>query len=229
MNSPLKPKADKSGPEPPNPYLAARREWDERYGDLIIRAKNWRFMAMLSGFVALLSVGGVIHLSARSKVVPFVVSLDSMGRTVAAAPAEETTTADERLKKAALFRWVDDLRLVTGDVIAQRKAIDRVYAHLAMGTQAHAFIQNYYRADPPQKRSQTQTVSIEVKSVLANSERTYELEWMETTRDLNGGTLSSDHWKGSFTIALNAPTDERMMRVNPLGIYVTNATWTKVF
>ena len=25
-----------------NPYLAARREWDERYGDLISRARNWR-------------------------------------------------------------------------------------------------------------------------------------------------------------------------------------------
>ena len=24
-----------------SPYLAARREWDERYGDLITRAKNW--------------------------------------------------------------------------------------------------------------------------------------------------------------------------------------------
>jgi type IV secretion system protein VirB5 len=31
-----------------NPYLAARREWDERYGEIIIRARNWRFMAMLS-------------------------------------------------------------------------------------------------------------------------------------------------------------------------------------
>jgi type IV secretion system protein VirB5 len=214
---------------PENPYLAARREWDERYGDLINRAKNWRFMAILSGLVALVAVGGIIHLSARSRVVPFVVALDSMGRTVVAGPAEETNTADERLKKATLFRWIDDLRLVTSDPIAQRKAIDRVYAHLAMGSQAHAFIQNYYRSDPPQKRSQTQTVSIEVKSVLANSDRTYEVEWMETTRDLNGGILSNDQWKGSFTIALNAPTDERMMRVNPLGIYVTNAAWTKVF
>ncbi len=25
-----------------NPYLAARKEWDERYGDLISRARNWR-------------------------------------------------------------------------------------------------------------------------------------------------------------------------------------------
>jgi len=220
---------EKEEQTPANPYLAARREWDERYGDQISRAKNWRFMALLSGLVSLVAVGGVVHLSTRSKVVPFVVAVDSMGRTVAAGPAEETNTADERLKKAAVFRWIDDLRLVTSDAIAQRKAIDRVYAHLAMGSQAHAFVQSYYRGDPPQKRSQTQTVSIEVKSLLANSDRTYEVEWVETTRDLNGGILTTDHWKGSFTIALNAPTDERLMRVNPLGIYVTNAAWTRVF
>ena len=30
-----------------NPYLAARREWDERYGDLITRASNWRTLAVI--------------------------------------------------------------------------------------------------------------------------------------------------------------------------------------
>ena len=213
---------------PLNPYLAARREWDERYGDLIVRAKNWRFMAILSALIALIAVAGVVRLSVRSKVIPFVVAIDSLGRSVAAGPAEQSTTADERLKKATLFTWIDNLRLVTPDAIAQRKAIDRVYAHLAMGTEAHAFVNTFYRNDPPQKRSQSQTVSIEVKSVLPNSDRTYEIEWIETTRDLNGGILASDHFKGSFTIALNPPTDERLARINPLGIYVMHAAWTKV-
>ena len=27
-----------------NPYLNARREWDERYGGLISRARNWQQM-----------------------------------------------------------------------------------------------------------------------------------------------------------------------------------------
>ena len=160
--------------------------------------------------------------------VPFVVAIDSLGRTVSAGPAEVTTTADEKLKKAVLFTWIEDLRLVTTDPFAQRKAIDRVYAHLAMGSEAQAFVTAFYRADPPQKRGQTQTVSIDVKSVLPNSNRTYEIEWIETTHDLNGGIVSTDHWKGSFTIALNPPTEERLMRVNPLGIYVTDAAWTKV-
>src|SRR5579883_221726 len=36
-----------------NPYLAARREWDERYGDLISRARNLRVVAFLCAATAL--------------------------------------------------------------------------------------------------------------------------------------------------------------------------------
>lgn len=43
-----------------NPYLAARREWDERYGDLITRTRNWRLMALLSGLIGLVATGGVV-------------------------------------------------------------------------------------------------------------------------------------------------------------------------
>lgn len=228
MKLALKRKEDREDVSPLNPYVAARREWDERYGEIITRAKNWRFIAMLSAMATLASVAGIVMLSARSKVVPFVVAIDSLGRTVAAGPAEETTTTDEKLKKAVLFTWIEDVRLVSTDPFAQRKAIDHVYAHLAMGSEAQAFVTAFYRADTPQKRSQTQTVSIDVKSVLPNSNRTYEIEWIETTHDLNGGILATDHWKGSFTIAINPPTEERLMRINPLGIYITDAAWTKV-
>ena len=61
-----------------NPYVAARREWDERYGDLITRAKNWRFIAMLSAIATVVAVAGIVVLSARTKVVPFVVAIDSL-------------------------------------------------------------------------------------------------------------------------------------------------------
>jgi len=211
-----------------NPYLAARREWDERYGSFITRERNWRIIAILSSLVALFSVGGMIRLSMKSHIVPFVVAMDSLGRTAAAGRAEETSPADDRLKRATLFNWVEDLRTVTTDGIAQRKAIDRVYAHIASGGQAQALISEFYRADPPQKRAAAETVSVEVRSVLPTSERTFEVEWFETTRDLYGAVKEQDHWKAAFSIAVNPPTDERMARINPLGIYVTNASWGKV-
>ena len=68
---------------PHNPYLAARREWDERYGDLITRAKNWRTLAALCSLVALVATSGIVWLSAHSHVVPFVVLVDNLGRPVA--------------------------------------------------------------------------------------------------------------------------------------------------
>jgi type IV secretory pathway TrbF-like protein len=211
-----------------NPYLAARREWDERYGHLITRERNWRLMALLCGLTTLVAIGGMIRLSARSHVIPFVVAMDSLGRSIAAGPADQASSADDRLKRATLFSWVDDLRAVTTDGIAQRKAIDRVYCHIAGGSQAQAFISEFYRSDPPQKRAQSETVSVEVRSVLPTSERTLEVEWAETTRDLYGAVKSQDHWKAAFTVAINPPTDERIARINPLGIYVTNASWGKV-
>jgi type IV secretion system protein TrbF len=211
-----------------SPYLAARHEWDERYGDLVTRAKNWRIMAFLSGFISLIAAGGMVWLSMRSRVVPFVVLIDSLGRPLASGAADQASVSDDRLKRAEILSWVENLRMVTTDGIAQRKAIDHVYAHIASGSHAQAFISEYYRADPPFKRAQTDTVAVEVKSVLPTSDRTYEIEWVETSRDLYGTIKSTDHWKGSFTIALSPPTEERQARINPLGVYVTQASWAKI-
>jgi type IV secretion system protein TrbF len=211
-----------------NPYLAARRDWDERYGNLITRAKNWRLMALVSGVVALAAVIGMAVLATRSRIIPFVVAIDSLGRPVATGVAEQASSADDRLKRATVLSWVEDLRTVTTDGIAQRRSIDRVYAHIANGSQAQPFVTEFYRNDPPQKRAQTETTSVDVKSVLPTSDRTVEVEWIETTRDLYGTVKTEERWKGSFTIAVNPPSDERLARVNPLGVYVTNASWTRV-
>ena len=220
--------AESKAVEAYNPYLSARKEWDERYGEFIIRARNWRTVAMICALAALLATGGMISLSARSHVIPFVVLIDSLGRPVASGLTEQTSVGDDRLRRAVIQDWVENVRMVTTDGIAQRKSIDRVYSHIATGTSAQAFISEFYRNDPPFKRAQTDTVSVEVKSVLPTSDRSFEVDWIETSRDLYGNVKSTDHWKGSFTIAVNAPTDERQARVNPLGVYVTAASWTKV-
>src|ERR1035437_6576961 len=211
-----------------NPYLAARREWDERYGDLITRAKNWRMMAALCSLVALVATAGMVSLSVRSHVVPFVVLVDNLGRPVASGVADQTSLNDDRLKRSNIFNWVENLRTVTTDGVSQRKAIDRVYAQIASGSEAQTFVSEYYRGDPPFKRAQTETVSVEVKSVLPTSDRTYEVEWAETTRDLYGTVKATDRWKGYLSIVLNPPKDERQARIDPIGVYITNASWAKV-
>lgn len=209
-------------------YLAARKEWDERYGDLITRARNWRAAAFLALGIAALETAGLVALALRSKVVPFVVAVDNLNRVIASGPAEETSIADDKLKRAALYQWMSNLRVVTIDGIAQRKAIDRVYAMIANGSPAQVAIGDYYRNDPPHQRAQTRTVDVDVKAVFSTSERSYEIEWVESTRSLTGQVLGEERWKGSITIVVNPPSDERLLRLNPLGVYVTNVSWSRI-
>ena len=211
-----------------NPYLAARREWDERYGDQMARARNWRTIAVLCTMVALVATSGVVWLSVRSRIIPFVVVTDNLGRPVASGLADQASTADEQLKRSTVIEWVENLRLVTTDGIAQRRAIDRVYAHIASGSPAQTFISDFYRTGQPFTRAQAETISVDVQSVLQDSEETFEVEWVETIRDLYGVVKEKDRWKGAFNIALNPPKEERLARINPLGVYVTQASWSTV-
>src|SRR5579871_3199797 len=59
-----------------SPYLAARRDWDERYGSLITRARNWRVAALLALLVAVLEGSVLIRVSLTSKLKTIVVAVD---------------------------------------------------------------------------------------------------------------------------------------------------------
>ena len=212
-----------------NPYLDARRSWDERYGDLLTRAKNWRAFAFICGMIALVSMSGLVVIALRSRVTTYIVAVDKQGHVVSSGVADQPAAVDDKLKRAALYEWVTDLRTVTVDGIAQRRSIDQVYAMIASGSPAQIQISDFYRNDPPSKRAETQIVEVQVQVVLPTSERTYEVDWTETTRSLSGSVQGEPvRWKGAFTVAVNPPDDERLARINPLGIYVTHATWSRV-
>lgn len=122
-------------------------EVNARSGDLISRARNWRAAFFAAAAIALLAVGGMIVIARQARIVPYVVAVDSLGRTVGSGPAEQATVADDRLKRAALNSWVGDWRLVSMDGIAQRKAIDRAYDMIASGSPAQVAVSEYYSKD----------------------------------------------------------------------------------
>ena len=129
--------------------------------------------------------------------------------------------------------WVRGGAQRLAEQLAALVPVDTVVTYQAGGDElvevkAQAFVSEFYRSASPFSRARTETVSVEVQSVLPTSDRTYEVDWTETTRDLYGAVKTADRWKGSFTIAINPPGDERLARINPLGVYVTNASWDRV-
>ena len=217
-----------------NPYLAARRTWNEHVGSVVSARQTWQLLSILSLLIALAGVGGIIHIGSQAKFVPYVVQVDKLGQALAVAPAERAAPADVRVIEAAVASFISDARLVTPDVALQRKAVFRVYSMLAPHDPATARMNEWLNGSEessPFKRAAKETVSIEVASVLAQTPETWQVDWLETTRDRQGIVKGQPfRMRSLVTIYVVEPTtetSEEQMRNNPLGIYVRDFSWSK--
>ncbi len=211
-----------------NPYLTARRLWDERYGDVLTRARNWRAMAFLVTLLAIIEAFGMISIARKAHVVPYVVAVDNLGHTLNAGPAEQAGRLDTRVVESALSDWLKRVRTVTNDAQVQQDDIDHVYAMIEQHSAAFNFLSDYFRSNNPFKRAQTITSSVEIHSVVATSDKSYEISWTETERDLHGEAQATQNYTASITITINPPHDEQTLNINPLGIFVNQIGWSKV-
>src|ERR1700756_1921152 len=98
-----------------NPYLEARREWDERYADLVVGKHNWQITAGGLLLLSLILASGMVWLVGRSRYVPFVVEVDKLGyaltvpRPLTTASVPNVTARMQRYEVAA---FIHDARTV---------------------------------------------------------------------------------------------------------------------
>ena len=59
-----------------NPYVAAKREWNERYGSYIHQARMWQIMAFLSLGLASISTGYALWIRQNTTYQPFVIAIE---------------------------------------------------------------------------------------------------------------------------------------------------------
>src|SRR6266566_5055017 len=66
-----------------NPYVEARREWNDRYLELVRERRWWQIVAGTELALSLILAGGLISVSVKQKTVPYVVEVDSLGAALA--------------------------------------------------------------------------------------------------------------------------------------------------
>ena len=210
-----------------NPYLNARREWDERYGNLISQKRGWQHAALGSIAVAICSVVFVGYIGSQSKIQPFLVVTDQLGSPVAVARPAPVAKAefDERLFVAQLATFIKDARQVIADPVAQQVSIDRIYA--IAGRDAAQFLNSHFEKNSPFSTDGT-AKRIEIASVLHQGGQTYQVAWTETIAK-PGSTSVSERWKAVLMVGTDAKLAEnpKVALWNPFGIYVKSINWTK--
>lgn len=211
---------------PENPYLAARQEWNERYGSYVKAAAAWRIVGITGMALAVIATSYALYQSTQVKLVPYIIEVDKLGSAVTAGFPQQIEYADPRVVRATLAGFVSNFRSVSPDTAVQKQYIDRTYAMLRTADPATEKVNAWFRANSPFNKARTATVSIEVSNVVALSNQSYQIDWAEIERDRRGKELSTRRFRGVATVVLTPPQDEQTIRLNPIGLYLRDFDWT---
>ena len=211
---------------PDNPYLAARQEWNERYGSYVRSAQFWRIVGVVGMAMALIGTSYALYLSTQVKLVPYIVEVDKLGTAAVAGYPQQIEYADPRVVRATLGGFITSFRSITPDAVVQKQYIDRTYALLRTSDPATEKVNAWFRGNSPFERAKAATVSIEVNNVVALSNQSYQVDWTEFERDRKGKETATRRFRGVATVTLTPPQDEEIVRLNPIGLYLRDFDWT---
>ena len=211
---------------PDNPYLAARNEWNERYGSYVKAAAAWRVVGIAGMTMAVVGFGYALYLSTQVKLVPYIVEVDKLGNTVSGGFPQQIEYADTRVVRATLGNFVTSFRSITPDAVVQKQYIDRTYALLRTSDASTQKVNAWFRGNSPFEKAVNATVAIEVNNIVALSNQTYQIDWTEYERDRKGKEVATRRFRGIATVSITSPQDEATIRLNPIGVYVTDFDWT---
>ena len=211
---------------PDNPYLAARQEWNERYGSYVKAASAWRIVGITGMTMAVIGFSYALYQSTQVKLVPYIVEVDKLGAAAVAGYPQQIEYADPRVVRAALGGFITSFRSITPDAVVQKQYIDRTYALLRTSDPATEKINNWFRGSSPFEQAKTKTVAIEVNNVVALSNQSYQIDWTEFERDRKGKETATRRFRGIATVTITPPQDEEIIRLNPIGVYLQDFDWT---
>jgi type IV secretion system protein VirB5 len=210
-----------------NPYHEARGIWNERYLSLVRARWNWQIISLVLALSNLVVALALVWHSAQSKVVPYIVRVEEAGQSLVIGPATASNVADPKIIGFQLQAYVRDARQVTADGAAQKNLLERVYRQTA--GPAIGFLNDHFRAADPFLAARSRIVMPSVRNTLQLGERTWQVEWLETHRTLEGKLAGEETWVGQFEVVVEPPSAAEELIANPLGFKVTRISWSRKF
>lgn len=211
-------------PAPVTPYQRAGQLWDERIGSARVQARNWRLMALGGLLLSTGLSGGLLWQSMQSRVVPYVVEVDSLGETRAIAPLKEGYRPTDPQIAWHLGRFIRNVRSVSLDPVLMRA--NWLSAYDFVTGRGGRFLNEYARSAQPFRRVGERTVSVQVTSVVRASDRSFQVQWKETAYE-RGQVAGVSRWTAILSVEVRPPASADELRKNPLGLRIEAIDWSR--
>ncbi len=206
------------------PYARARQEWDARMGSAVFSARAWRVTAFAALAAAGLASVGLTAVALQKRTFVHVVEVSPEGQVMAVRATGERWTPTEAQIAHHLSRFVVLVRSLPTDGVVLRENWLQAYKFLT--PQAAAHLNEMARADDPFLSLGRVGRTIHVRSVIARSDRSWEVSWIERATN-SVGSSEPQIYSGVFTVMVRPPRNADDITANPLGLLIEDFSWSR--
>ncbi len=211
---------------PLSPYLKAKEIWDNRIGSARVQAYNWRLAFFAALGLCFMLVIGLIYQSAKSSVAPYIVEVGPGGELLAVSKAIQGNRGPNDPEiRYFLAKWIKDVRALPLDPILKKHSWISAYG--SMRQKAALKMNEIVRKDDPMSKIGEETISVTPAAIVKMSDKTYQIRWTEDVFSKEGSPKQSYRMTGLVTIDFTQPTNEKEIMSNPLGLYISDFSWSK--
>lgn len=211
-----------------NPYIAARREWDERNGSLIAQVSNlWKTLIGAIVIIILLVIG-MISVAMQSKVIPFYIALDKLHNAYPLGVPQETKASEGDVERQ-LMNYIEDLRSFSSDPNVNAKNIQIISSMSSQSLSDQ--IDTIIKTNASDPNLSTITVTITNITGFSNTSnptgaedkpgiKSYSIDWTETRKSTDG-TEASSYWRAIVSYKKLPIDNISILQGNPFGLLIT--------
>jgi len=211
---------------PTTPYQRANQEWDNRIGNAVVQASNWRYAMFGTLALCIFLVFGIIYQSSKASVVPYIVQVSQGGEVLNVSKAIETyRTPQENEIKYFLGKWLRDVRDLPLDIVVKKQ--NWVSSYYFMRPAAALKMNEIIKKDNPMSKVGEMTIGVKLTSIVKMSPQSYQCRWVEEVFGKGGDLIDAYKMTGVLTVDFSRPKTEKDIFVNPLGLYVKDFSWSK--
>jgi type IV secretion system protein VirB5 len=201
------------------PYQRAKQEFDDLIGNARLQAYHWRLAFFCTVFVLCVTVLGMIYLSSQSKIIPYIVEVDTTG-SVRLVGKVQYVDYEPNIQSIKYFLtlFVKNIRSIPADQVLLKKNFLNAYHFVT--SKGRNLLNDYARNYDPFTKQKEYVIAVEISNVVKMSEMSYQVQWIEQVFSKNGSMINQNQYTGIFTITFSTPKNETILQKNPLGLFI---------
>jgi type IV secretion system protein TrbF len=180
---------------------------------------------LVAGIGLIIAVVGLIIQAGKTKIIPYLVRVNSNGSAQAVGPVPEKYNPQLPEIKYFLAQFVQETRGLPLDPVVAKQ--NWVQAYALLSSAAAAKMNGKIKNHDPLAALGRETRQVEISVIVPVSDQTYQARWQETVFDQNGAQTEQYRMSGMFTLDFQTPTDSQTIYTNPVGIFIQDFNWEK--